>query len=518
MDGVVERQRALHEELDKLVQASSQTGAYKFASQKSKVNAMHLQKMLLDRAREASNALLSLYQDEDGTRKSEVDGLAGNELASFYDKLRGVKDFHSKAPNEIANPYRVDILPPFLQPEGLLEAEKNYEQTRKDEVPHALSGLVDFSGEESHGRFLDIHGFHDTYNNFKCVQREDYLKYLDTFEKFDTIPSDFKKTSTYKNYVTELGAYLINFHKRAYPLENVEKELAKGRSEFENLWQTSSFRGWEHVKPVKEMEAVNLDAYTSAEQLESLGIEGLKSALVSVGLKCGGTLQQRAQRLFSTKGLSPDQWPKSIKAKKTASKGGPAVDEKKVVASAEAVVYTMCRLLAEVRHNTMENVERKMARSAAELEDEEDDEDEMPEIEIIESDDEDDEPKKGKKASMVVGWDGKPIAYWLYRLHGLNVIYTCEICGNHAYRGPKNFNQHFTEWRHAHGMRQLGIPNTKHFAHVTNINDAKSLWAALKDKKAQERFEADQEEEYEDSLGNVVTKKTYEDLLRQGLL
>ena len=28
------------------------------------------------------------------------------------------------------------------------------------------------------------------------------------------------------------------------------------------------------------------------------------------------------------------------------------------------------------------------------------------------------------------------------------------------------------EWRHAHGMRCLGIPNTAHFANVTNIADA----------------------------------------------
>jgi len=28
------------------------------------------------------------------------------------------------------------------------------------------------------------------------------------------------------------------------------------------------------------------------------------------------------------------------------------------------------------------------------------------------------------------------------------------------------------EWRHAHGMRCLGIPNTAHFANVTQIEDA----------------------------------------------
>ena len=41
-----------------------------------------------------------------------------------------------------------------------------------------------------------------------------------------------------------------------------------------------------------------------------------------------------------------------------------------------------------------------------------------------------------------------------------------------TYRGPKAFQRHFSEWRHAHGMRCLGIPNTAHFANVTEIEDA----------------------------------------------
>jgi len=38
-----------------------------------------------------------------------------------------------------------------------------------------------------------------------------------------------------------------------------------------------------------------------------------------------------------------------------------------------------------------------------------------------------------------LGWDGKPIPYWLYRLHGLSKSYKCEICGNHTYWGRKEF-------------------------------------------------------------------------------
>ena len=44
---------------------------------------------------------------------------------------------------------------------------------------------------------------------------------------------------------------------------------------------------------------------------------------------------------------------------------------------------------------------------------------------------------------LPLGWDGKPIPYWLYKLHGLGVEYRCEICSDHVYMGRKNFERHF---------------------------------------------------------------------------
>lgn len=49
--------------------------------------------------------------------------------------------------------------------------------------------------------------------------------------------------------------------------------------------------------------------------------------------------------------------------------------------------------------------------------------------------------------NLPLGWDGKPIPYWLYKLHGLNIGYSCEICGNQVYKGPKAFQRHFTVGR-----------------------------------------------------------------------
>lgn len=56
------------------------------------------------------------------------------------------------------------------------------------------------------------------------------------------------------------------------------------------------------------------------------------------------------------------------------------------------------------------------------------------------------------------GWDGKPIPYWMYKLHGLGVEYKCEVCGNQSYWGRRAFDRHFQEWRHAHGKSLTSLP------------------------------------------------------------
>ena len=58
-----------------------------------------------------------------------------------------------------------------------------------------------------------------------------------------------------------------------------------------------------------------MDFFSTAEDLESLGLECLKGELLARGLKCGGTLKQRAQRLFATKGVPLDQLDPALFAK-----------------------------------------------------------------------------------------------------------------------------------------------------------------------------------------------------------
>jgi len=120
--------------------------------------------------------------------------------------------------------------------------------------------------------------------------------------------------------------------------------------------------------------------------------------------------------------------------------------------------------------------------------------------------------------NLPLGLDGKPIPYWLYKLHGLNLKFNCEICGDFTYAGPRNFERHFSEWRHAHGMRALGIPNTRHFAHITKMADAQALFEKLKREGVGAGFRADDEQEFEDRDGNVFNKRTFIELQRQGLV
>lgn len=63
------------------------------------------------------------------------------------------------------------------------------------------------------------------------------------------------------------------------------------------------------------LETVDLLAFSSVAEVESLGLERLKCELMALGLKCGGTLQERAARLFSVRGLAREQIDPALFAK-----------------------------------------------------------------------------------------------------------------------------------------------------------------------------------------------------------
>ncbi|KXJ04985.1 Splicing factor 3A subunit 3, partial [Exaiptasia diaphana] len=161
-------------------------------------------------------------------RKEEVHALSGpNEFAEFYSRLRSLKEYHRKYPNEIAEPMQMEFL-------KLKDSDHGDENT----------GLVEFTDEEGYGKYLDLHEVYDMYLNLKGIERIDYLTYLDTFDRLFDIPKE-KKTTDYKRYLQSLLDYLYGFFQRIEPLHDIDKELSSLSQEFEVQWSQGKFLGWQ---------------------------------------------------------------------------------------------------------------------------------------------------------------------------------------------------------------------------------------------------------------------------------
>lgn len=557
-----------------------------------KVSAYTLQAQL------AAQRLSSLYADADGSRRAEVAAMGGSAsantpawmasqasdpLALFYQRLEDVRDYHRKhsghassstSVTENSNIIAANVLSTFtddevygryvdLQQGGLFEDFCNLPGVKE-------ARFAAFSGDEVAAE----------YNDLSRVDYPGYLKRL--AELHSNMPARTKATRQYRRYVSAVATYLAAFFQRRYPLVDA-KELCDGwLADFEGAWNAGHLPGWKAapydnaeqagdggvagaasaasvaVDSASPGSQVDLQSFQSEQQLlESLGPEGLKTQLRLRGLKQGGSPEERASRLFSVRGLRPDQYPKKLRAAPekaapataVAADSATAADAQQQPSSSGAAAapqasptlssstsggvnaaplayrpvdpvaagcarlgcsgplsspaaaawceFAVCRyadLLQDVLKETRRRVEKRQTRTYAEIVAEREAEHEEATrgapsalaaasseggagaVGVVADDDEDDDEEDKpiyNPLNLPLGWDGKPIPYWLYKLHGLNMEFPCEICGGEKYRGRRDFDRHFQEWRHAAGMRALGIPNTKHFHDITKIDDAK---------------------------------------------
>lgn len=450
-----------------------------------------------------------------------------------------------------------------------------------------------FSSEEVMGKYIDLLSLYTTaITQMKDVfvtkattsagnKAEQAFLYNDFLQILsDGLPEAVAETSKlqhrkkYVRFMQDLQTYLQDFLRRTYPLLPVSDVTEPAVKAFEQEWsETGGVKGWQakpaeaamvqvavenggdngnnnsngdqnHEQAAAQVESIDLSGYSDAQELEK-AVDGdrLKTELARLGLKCGGTVSDRAKRLFLTKDTPLDQLPAKVFAKKPkdavdSSSGGSggngsvvAKNERRVdIARREAIVTALLSQLRPTLEATIRRTERRQTQTLLEREREVDEELYGSEIseqaskkqksakdDDSDDSDEDDAPVYNPK-NIPLDWDGKPMPYWLYKLHGLQHYYDCQICGGETYRGRRNFELHFADQKHALGMKSLGIPNTKHFHGVTKIDDAIELWKSLQGKLQEEQFDGTKEEEYEDSHGNVLSRTTYEDLARQGLL
>ncbi|KAG9292879.1 hypothetical protein G9A89_016241 [Geosiphon pyriformis] len=483
MESIIEQQRKAHEEIERLEQAIVDQFMKDPKSHKERLTREHRVSDFLDRISSRSKFLFELYEDSDGARKTEIDALSGtSEFSEFYGRLKAIKDYHRRYPNETVEP---------LELEFINQSKENGEDDDLDKL---------FSGEEGSGRFLDLHALHEQYVNLKSIKKLDYLTYLGEFDHFSDYPKE-NKHGEYIKYLKDLRTYLESFFRRVKPLSNLEDIRQETEVDFKGKWLQGKFPGWE--RPFGGDKFIN-DLFCVACRKGYAKKTVFDAHLKSKKHLKGANAMMR-QGITNVDSDTEEKLRTRVAEEKDSSE--------REIAFSEALVQKYAQILGSQREDTKANVERKRALTDRERRMEL----EAEEVDDVETESED-EDKIYNPLKLPLGWDGKPIPYWLYKLHGLGVEYPCEICGNYVYMGRKAFDRHFQEWRHAHGMRCLGIPNTRHFHEITLIEDAYALWEKLKSTSKTDDFKADTMEEFEDIEGNVFNKKTYDDLKRQGLL
>lgn len=286
---LLELTRASHEEVERLERLIVKDLQNEPTSNKDRLYQSHRVRNMIDQITSTTHKLVEIYEDKDNARKDEIAMLGGqtatgtNVFSVFYDRVKEITQYHRRHPSA-----------------RVIDANDDYEQLLKEEPQ------IEFSGEEAYGRYLDMHELFNDYINSKFGDKIDYSSYLQVFSLPHKIPRKLKSNRQYREYLNKLLEYLISFFERTEPLQDLERLFTKVATDFEEQWESGTVQGWEndaqengHVP--NQHTAIDLDYYSTVEELLEVGPEKLKEALAALGLKTGGTVQQRAERLFLTK-------------------------------------------------------------------------------------------------------------------------------------------------------------------------------------------------------------------------
>jgi len=439
----------------------------------------------------------------------------GDPFEEFYKQLEEVKDFHRRYPNEPVE-----------------NLERAYKRRRPDEGEPVVSEIDNmFTGEESNGRFLDLTSLHEDYLNLPGVKRLTYLQYLDNFDAFEPprmpIKRQNKISDAYLKYVADLAGYLESFVRRTRPLDDLPKLFTRMDREFETAWEAGKVPGWG-----KEESSVTAAA-------------GPRTEGTGEGIWCADCEKEFHNQNVYKAHLTGKKHIRNAEAKKSHSNGVSPVTngtrqpsilatahlKERVIASHESRIRALADLLSNERSNTRVNVERKQGMTERERQAELDALFAEDDAAVAASDRRGDESgsedggeeKIYNPLKLPLAWDGKPIPYWLYKLHGLGVEFNCEICGNFVYMGRRAFDKHFSEQRHIYGLKCLGITGSgtgglSLFREITGIQEALNLWEKIKREKREKEVKEDSVVQMEDGEGNVMPERIYLDLQKQGIL
>lgn len=201
-----------------------------------------------------SKEVVTIYEDADQSFKAENAVYVGAKALkkmdenrarqkvpsvwdNFYDNLEEIDNYHARYDSAAE-----------IAPQENLESEVLFAQR----MEHVLD-LADkiFSGEEGHGKYLDLHRHFFAFcrlsklRKLGLIKSDDYLSWLQNFDKFNLVPLYIKQTSQYCEYVTNLVEYLKDFFRRSKPLLNFTELSMQTDEMFEGEWEQRSLFGWE---------------------------------------------------------------------------------------------------------------------------------------------------------------------------------------------------------------------------------------------------------------------------------
>ena len=494
--------RTIHEDLERLEQGISDRILEDPKHIRDRLARDHQVAGFLERIRTQSSRGLDIYKDDSGDRTREVQKIStGDPFDEFYKQLGIVKDFHKRYPNEPV--------------ENLERAYKR--RAVGEDTPFPSEIDVMFSGEEAFGRFFDLMALHEEYINLPGLKRRiTYLQYLDAFDSFDNLARQDKMREQYFGYVNSLAQYLEGFMRRIKPLEDLDKLFASFDEEFVKSWESDAIPEWQTEKangtsqegPATEgsgegVWCADCEKEFKNDNVYKAHLSGKKH------VKAAEARKARGEEANGTNGASKPKGPSVARLKERA------------VAEREFRIKKLASAMQTERSDTRVNVERKQGMTEKER---------AQEIEALyaqsadapgaaeNGEEGDDEEKIYNPLKLPLAWDGKPIPFWLYKLHGLGVEFQCEICGSYTYMGRRAFDKHFSEARHLYGLKCLGITNSSLFREITGIEEARRLWGKIQEDKKQESSKTENVVQMEDNDGNVMPEKVYYDLQKQGLL
>lgn len=420
----------------------------------------------------------------------------GDPFDEFYKQLNAIKDFHRRYPNEPV--------------ENLERAYKRKAPGEGESATMEVDNM--FTGEEAYGKFLDLTTLHEDYLNLPGIKRLSYLQYLTTFDIFTPPQCPIKRadkaTDQYFNYVGKLATYLENFLRRTRPLEDLEKLFASFDQDFEKAWDANGVSGWgkevQTAVPVTEGTGEGIWCPDCEKEFKNDNV--YKSHLSGKKHVKAAELRKSRGEINGTANGEANHHPNS--------RGSTVLRLKeRAIAEREYRVHKLAASMETQRSDTRVNVERKQGMTERERQMELDaffaESTEAAPRPGDEDSDSDDDEKIYNPLKLPLAWDGKPIPYWLYKLHGLGVEFPCEICGNFVYMGRRAFDKHFNEARHIYGLKCLGITNTSLFREITGIEDALKLWDKIQRDKKKEKAGGENIVQMEDADGNVMPEKVY---------